>query len=217
MARQKALEEMPKRFRRQPGRGRELVLAAAHEEFSEHGYARATTRAIADRAGVAEPLLFRQFGSKAGLFNEVVFGPIRKFMLEFEKSHAEARDSNDLEARAKRFVEGLYDLLRSNRGLMLTYFTTHVFEPDVLEHPEGIPAFLEVIGMMDRLADKRLGPRKKATVKIRLHERINIGSVIAAALFDDLIFASMSARPTRNRIINELARIAVASSPETQA
>jgi hypothetical protein len=45
-----------------------------------------------------------------------------------------------------------------------------------------------------------------------VHERINIGSVIAAALFDDLLFAAIP-RPTRNQIVNELARIATVSLP----
>lgn len=223
MARQEALEETPKRFRRQPGVGRELILAAARDEFSEHGYARTTTRAIAERAEVAEALLFRQFGSKAALFNEVVFGPMRAFMLEFEKFDAEAGEEYDIEAIAKRFVDGLYDLLCANRGLILTYLATQVFEPDVLDEPAEIPTFLEVIGLMDRAAekravtDKRPGRRRKVTIKMRVHERINIGSVIAAALFDNLLFAAMPTRPTRNQVVNELARIAVVSLPANQS
>jgi AcrR family transcriptional regulator len=222
MATQEASEETPKRYRRRPGLGRELILAAAQDEFSEHGYARTTTRAIAGRAGVAEALLFRQFGSKAALFSEVVFGPMRAFMLEWEKFDAEAGDKHDTEALAKRFVGGLYDLLRTNRGLMVTYFATQVFEPEVLDEPGDIPTFLEVIGLMDHMSEKRaatdkqVSRRTKVTAKVRVHERINIGSVIAAALFDDLLFAAMPTRPTRNQIVNELARIAVASLPAPQ-
>jgi AcrR family transcriptional regulator len=222
MASQEASGETPKRFRRQPGLGRELILTAAHDEFCDHGYARATTRGIAERAGVAEALLFRHFGSKAALFNEVVFGPMRAFMLEWEKFDALAGDEYDAEAFAKKFVGGLYDLLRANRGLMVTYFATQVFEPEVLDQPGNIPAFLEVIRMMDRMTEKRAvtntrpGRRTKASAQIRVHERINVGSVIAAALFDDLLFAALPTRPARNQIVNELARIAVASLPVIQ-
>jgi AcrR family transcriptional regulator len=219
VAKQVAPKETPKRFRRQPGVGRELILAAAHDVFSEHGYERATTREIAERAGVAEPLLFRYFGSKATLFNEVVFGPMRAFMLEWEKFDAKAGDEYDAEALAKRFAGGLYDLLRANRGLMVTFFATQVFEPEVLAEPGDVPTFLEVIGLMDRATEKRTpthkppGRRTKVTAKTRVHERINVGSVIAAALFDDLLFAAMPTRPTRNQVVNELARIAVVSLP----
>jgi hypothetical protein len=74
---------------------------------------------------------------------------------------------------------------------------------------------------MDRTTQERLAPdrppgrRPKVTAKIRVHERINIGAVIAAALFDELLFAAMPARPTRHQVVNELARIAVASLPST--
>jgi AcrR family transcriptional regulator len=194
-------------------------LAAAYDEFCEHGYARATTRVIADRSGVAESLLFRQFGSKAGLFNEVVFSPLRAFMAEWEKADAEAGDDLDLEARAKAFVGGLYDLLRTNRGLMLTYFATQVFEPEVIKEPGDNPTFVEVIRLMDKLAmkrtvaNKRIDSRTKVAGRLRVHERISIGSVIAAALFEDLLFAEIRTRPNRDYIVDELARIAVVSAP----
>jgi AcrR family transcriptional regulator len=47
---------------------REDVLAAAVEEFGAHGYHGASTDAIARRAGISQPYLFRLFGSKRELF-----------------------------------------------------------------------------------------------------------------------------------------------------
>jgi AcrR family transcriptional regulator len=199
------------------------MLAAAHDEFCERGYARATTRAIAERAGVAEPLLFRHFGSKAALFNEVVFGPIRAFVLEWEKFDAEVGSDYAEEALARQFVSGLYDLLKENQGLIITYLATSVFEPEVLDKLDDLPAFLEVIQVMDRLTDKRAetdrprGRRSTPKIKTRVHERINFGSVVAAALFDDLIFAATPTRPTRDQVVDELARIAVASLPSSSS
>ncbi len=223
IAKQGAVGQPPKRSRRQPGLNRELILSAAYDEFSERGYARATTRGIAERAGAAEPLLFREFGSKAGLFNEVVFEPMRAFMVEWERSDRASTEMQDRETRAKMFVGGLYDLMRANRGLMLTYFATEVFEPDVLAQPGDIPTFLEVIRLMDTMterhgpANKRVDRRTKAAAKIRLHERVSVGSVIASALFEDLLFAAMPGRPNRTQIVEELARIAVSSMPVGEA
>ncbi|MGW3498738.1 TetR/AcrR family transcriptional regulator [Streptomyces sp. NPDC001020] len=57
---------------------REAILAAAVVEFTEHGYARAGVRQIAERAGVTAMMINRYFGSKEGLFAEAVdrsFGP----------------------------------------------------------------------------------------------------------------------------------------------
>ena len=43
---------------------REEVLAAAVEEFGRAGFHGASTDAIARRAGISQPYLFRLFGSK---------------------------------------------------------------------------------------------------------------------------------------------------------
>ena len=49
-------------------RGQELLLAAAQRLFAERGFARVTTREIAEAAGVDATLIARYFGSKAGLY-----------------------------------------------------------------------------------------------------------------------------------------------------
>jgi hypothetical protein len=75
-----------------------------------------------------------------------------------------------------------------------------VFEPEVLNNADDIPAFLELIQVMDRITDKRavnekLGRgRSNAKSKTRIHERINIGSVIAAALFGEYGWTTISYR-----------------------
>jgi AcrR family transcriptional regulator len=55
---------------------REAVLEAARHEFAQHGLHGASTDAIARRAGISQPYLFRLFASKKGLFlavNEACF------------------------------------------------------------------------------------------------------------------------------------------------
>ncbi|WP_237404536.1 TetR/AcrR family transcriptional regulator [Actinacidiphila reveromycinica] len=68
----------PPARRRDAATTREAILTAAVVEFTEHGYARAGVRQIAERAGVTAMMINRYFGSKQGLFAEVVdrsFGP----------------------------------------------------------------------------------------------------------------------------------------------
>jgi AcrR family transcriptional regulator len=48
------------------------VFAAAIELLMRRGYEGATTRDIADAAGVNEVTLFRRYGSKAGLFEQAI-------------------------------------------------------------------------------------------------------------------------------------------------
>ena len=57
---------------RDAGRTRQALLDAAAELFTSEGYDRTTVRAIAERAGVNQALLFRYFGNKEGLFARVL-------------------------------------------------------------------------------------------------------------------------------------------------
>ncbi|MFE4450661.1 TetR/AcrR family transcriptional regulator [Streptomyces sp. NPDC056796] len=58
--------------RRDGAATREAILAAAVVEFTEHGYARAGVRQIAERAGVTAMMINRYFGSKERLFAQAV-------------------------------------------------------------------------------------------------------------------------------------------------
>lgn len=60
---------------RAPEAHREAILEAARAAFAERGYARATIREIAGRAGVTHGLVMRHFGSKEQLFLASVPGP----------------------------------------------------------------------------------------------------------------------------------------------
>jgi AcrR family transcriptional regulator len=51
---------------------RQRILQAAAEIFAEKGFTRATTKTIADAAGVNEVTLFRHFGNKRNLLSEMI-------------------------------------------------------------------------------------------------------------------------------------------------
>lgn len=56
---------------------RERILEAAARVYAQHGFRGATTRLIAIEAGVNEVTLFRLFGSKAQLFDELLHQRLR--------------------------------------------------------------------------------------------------------------------------------------------
>jgi AcrR family transcriptional regulator len=60
------------------------LLTAARELFATTGYAGTTVRAIAERAGVNQALLFRHFGNKEALFAEAVAGLALELLHEGE-------------------------------------------------------------------------------------------------------------------------------------
>lgn len=193
--------------RRAPGEGRRLLLQAARELFEESGYARTTTRMIAERAGVAEALLFRNFGSKAALFSEVTLGPFRQFISDWKSKHAEGLQPASPEQLAAELVGRFYDLFRDNRGLMITYIATSVFDPEVVGL-ERAPLFVETIDTIARWSQKdlieahALGP-----VDILVANRAYVGMLMSMALFEEWLMTEVGQRPSRDEIVAELSSL----------
>lgn len=71
-------EPEKRRSGRRPGttRTREAILEAARRQFGSAGFDRSSLRAIATEAGVDQALIVHFFGSKMGLFLEVVDLPV---------------------------------------------------------------------------------------------------------------------------------------------
>jgi len=58
--------------KRDKAKTKEVLLESALQLISEKGYLGATTREIAEKAGVSEITLFRHFGSKERLFEQIL-------------------------------------------------------------------------------------------------------------------------------------------------
>ena len=80
---------------------RQLVIAAARQEFLANGYAGASMAAVAERAGVSTKTLYRLIPTKADLFRSVVSDRISRFMLDID---AEALDALTLEEALERML-----------------------------------------------------------------------------------------------------------------
>jgi AcrR family transcriptional regulator len=120
--------------RRPPGEARKLLLDAARKLFACQDYRGTTTREIAEAAGVAEYLLFRHFGSKAGLFREALVLPFTAFVDEFGRTwQTLVPEETDEEQLARQFVGHLYDLLVEHEGLLLTLKASEMLSEDEKE------------------------------------------------------------------------------------
>jgi AcrR family transcriptional regulator len=103
--------------RRPRGAPRRLLLAAARDLFARQDYRSTTTREIAEHAGVAEHLLFRQFGSKAALFQEALVTPFVDLVDAFSATWRTIEPETAVEEDvAGNFLGALYDLFAENRG-----------------------------------------------------------------------------------------------------
>ena len=105
-----------RRVRRTTAEVRRLILDAALECFAERGFAGTATRQIAERAQVAEPLIFNNFGSKADLFEEAVIAPFNARFVEYVESLGRQPEGREL--RSAQFVHLAYPFLRDNAALL---------------------------------------------------------------------------------------------------
>jgi AcrR family transcriptional regulator len=202
------------RPRRAPGVGRQLLLSAGRQVFSERGYARASTREIAERAGIAETLLFRNFGSKAQLYTSIMAESLNEFLESWRKA-LDVIQPRTPENVAHEFVAHFYDFLRENRGLMLSYIATSVFEPEVIPLDRS-PVFVQALDTLARWSQYEFPEvRKQDETHVLLSNRALAGMILSMALFDDWLGVSPAekkgeagldgrVRPTREEIIAEL-------------
>jgi AcrR family transcriptional regulator len=86
---------------------REGILDAALEEFAEHGYHGASTEAIARRAGISQPYVFRLFGTKQELFKAVAARCFRETLDMFQRAAEGLRGDAALEAMGNAYVDRL--------------------------------------------------------------------------------------------------------------
>jgi AcrR family transcriptional regulator len=82
---------------------REDVLAAAVEEFARAGYHGASTDAIARRAGISQPYLFRLFGSKKDLYVAGVRRCFRRTLEAMQEAAEGLRGEEALEAMGQAY------------------------------------------------------------------------------------------------------------------
>lgn len=127
---------------------RERILAAAIEAFARGGFWGASTREIAEAAGVTDPLLFYYFKSKANLYLAAVQDQLAKLRKGLDAALAEAPDA---QARLRAFVEVyLRYFLDLEPGLTVTLRELNGLPPEAAAaitatHHHAITARLEAI------------------------------------------------------------------------
>lgn len=99
---------------------REKIIAAAMTAYAESGFQGATTRRVAEIAGVNEVTIFRNFGSKAALMDEALFRRVSALKIVDPPLPATALDpERELTAWCQTFVNqlrGAKSLLRKAMG-----------------------------------------------------------------------------------------------------
>lgn len=190
---------------------RARLLKAAHELFTERGYRATTTKEIAARAAVAEPTLFRHFGSKVDVFDASVLTPLKTYLDQWSQSWVDFSADATVEELADDLVEGLYTVIRHDRRIFSELMAAR---SDPLS--DLFPAAVEV---SDHLR-KGLRAVHDASFGIANRHRLpgddtpaTVGAVasmiIGAALFDDWAYPANKRIPGRTRMIREISTLII--------
>ena len=106
---------------------REQLLEAARKVFAEAGFRGATTRRIAQEAGVNEVTLFRQFGSKEGLILEAVIRAVERLQDEDVLPQVPL----DPEAELLAWTQRHFEFLRQHSRLIKAAMAETQTHPDM--------------------------------------------------------------------------------------
>ena len=191
-----------KATRRPRGEPRRLLLDAARDLFARQGYRRTTTREIVEAAGVAEHLLFRNFGSKAALFREALVTPFTNFVDSFnERWKAVVPEETDEDELAGQFVGQLYDLFVEHRGLVVTLWASDALGQEELAEA-GIADVERALAVLGRISAEGMDIRGQRSSHPDLAARSTVAMVAGMAAFHSSIFGA--SQPSREDIVDEL-------------
>lgn len=179
---------------------RSLLLAAASELFAAKGFDATTTKEICARSGVSEPVLFKNFGSKAGLFDAAVVAPFAGVVERYEASWRQQALST--EARVEGFVRDLFDLAQQNKVLLLSSMLRRNIngrnpDGDILDH------VADAFQAMQKAPELR-EPAGEYGIDTPVSIAASAGMVVGVAVLDDMLFSTGTRRPGRKRLIAEL-------------
>ena len=126
---------------------RDDILDAALEEFAERGLHGASTEAIAKRAGISQPYVFRLFGSKKDLFKASAARCLRETLETFQRAAEGKRGQEALDAMGDAYRELLVDRTRL-RAQMQAYAACD--DPDIREVVRN--GFGDIVAYVERVS-----------------------------------------------------------------
>lgn len=181
-----------------------LILEAARTLFAEKGYEGASTREVAERAGVYEPMVYRRFGSKAELFEAAVLAPFNDVISSYLASwESQGEAPATVEELTRQFVEPLYDLLSEHRGLVLALISAGI---DTESGRDGaIPGLPDLIERLEPQIEIEAVRRPLPGLDVPATLRVSIGMVIGMAILRNWLVDGDSGL-SRDRIVKEMVR-----------
>lgn len=153
---------------------RDALLAAALDAYSKYGFRGATTRRIAEIAGVNEVTLFRRFGSKDALLGEAL-----RALSPPEQAAPLPSEPRDLGLELTAWSESQLAHLRDNRSMIRTCMGEIEERPELTRRAAAGPqrAFLELCRYLERV-------REAGMSHVEFDERVAAMTLMGALLWD---------------------------------
>lgn len=184
------------------GEARRLLLDAARDLFARRDYRTTTTREISEAAGVAEYLVFRHFGSKAGLFREALVVPFTSFLDEFRETwQSVVPEETDEEQLSRQFVGQLYDVLVEHQGLLLTLVAADGLSDEDSE-AAGIADIRRALGMLGQVSAEGMRLRGMRSSHPDLPAHSTVAMIVGMVALRSTFFGNRP--PPREAIVDEL-------------
>jgi AcrR family transcriptional regulator len=188
--------------RRPRGEARRLLLDAARKLFARQDYRSTTTREIAEAAGVNEYLLFRHFGSKAGLFREALVLPFTSFVDEFGRTwQSVVPEETDEDELARHFVGHLYDVFVEHEGLLLTLVASNGLSEEEVEDA-GIADIRRALTLLGQISVEGMHLRGLRSSQPDLPAHSTVAMIVGMVALRSTFFGAK--QPSREAIIDEL-------------
>ncbi len=188
--------------RRPRGEARRLLLDAARDLFARQDYRGTTTREIAEAAGVTEYLLFRHFGSKAGLFREALVLPFTNFVDDFGKTwQAVVPEETEEDELAKQFVGELYDVLVQHQGLLLTLIASDGLSDEEIDSA-GIADIRRALTVLGQISAEGMSLRGMRSTQPDLPAHSTVAMIVGMVALRSTFYGSDP--PPREAIVDEL-------------
>jgi AcrR family transcriptional regulator len=181
----------------------ETILKAARALFTEKG-PRATTAEIAERAGVSEGILFKRFGTKAGLHKAAMSsGTVASWIQQNTRAQGPLRSQKDF----ARFIRWQVSILREVVPVVIMAWSSRGYPgelPTDLTGPK--PAPLVAIRTVAEMLEAEMGAGYLATRNAEAVARILIGS-IWYYVFLELVLGKKSGSLDEDTFVEDLARV----------
>ncbi len=173
--------------------------------FAAEGFDRSSTRGIAAAAGVNSALIFRYFGSKAGLYEAAVLQPLEAFVNEFLDNWDDyQREPHPSVQTASEWLGGLYDLFCEHHILVAALIRPGTASRSAGEAAEVSLWITRLLERVEVVIVTEAQRRGWSGFDIGMSNRIALGMAFSFAVLQEWLFAGEARRPARDEIVSAM-------------